>query len=72
LKTLVKSHLHPSNLLSFWLASEIKTITANSAIPNDGIEQMARKSDGAGAMQSRSDRRRLPRRATEIRHDRSR
>ena len=27
----------------------IKTIAANFAIPNDGIEQMARKSDGAGA-----------------------
>jgi hypothetical protein len=28
---------------------EIKTIAANFAIPNDGIEQMARKNDGAGA-----------------------
>jgi hypothetical protein len=29
--------------------SEERTFTANSAIPNEGIEQMARKNDGASA-----------------------
>jgi hypothetical protein len=45
-------------------------IAPNFAIPNDRIEQMARKNDGAAPTQSRSDGRRLPRRATEIRHGR--
>jgi hypothetical protein len=31
------------------LVSEEQTFTANSAIPNEGIEQMARKNDGASA-----------------------
>jgi hypothetical protein len=51
--------------LAFLLVSEIKTITANSAIPNDGIEQMAPKSDGAGGHPKQICRRRLPRRATQ-------
>jgi hypothetical protein len=34
-------------LLVFLLASEEQAFTANSAIPNEGIEQMARKNDDA-------------------------
>jgi hypothetical protein len=39
----------PSVLLAFLLVSREQTFTANFAIPNEGIEQMARKNDGAGA-----------------------
>jgi hypothetical protein len=36
-------------LLAFLLVSEEQTFTANFAIPNEGIEQMARKDDCASA-----------------------
>ena len=39
----------PSDLLVFLLVSGEQTFTATFAIPNEGIEQMARKNDGACA-----------------------
>src|SRR4029077_5940303 len=39
----------PSDLLVFLLVSEEQTFTATFAIPNEGIEQMAGKNDGACA-----------------------
>jgi hypothetical protein len=44
------------------LVSEEQTFTANSAIPNEGIEQMARKNDGASGKpkQRRRARFRIP------------
>jgi hypothetical protein len=37
------------------LVSGEQTFTANFAIPNEGIEQMARKNDGANPKQIRTD-----------------
>jgi hypothetical protein len=42
-----KSSRQPSELLVFLLASEEQAFTANSAVPNEEIEQMDRKNDGA-------------------------
>jgi hypothetical protein len=44
-----KSSRRPSVLLAFLLVSSEQTFTANFAIPNEGIEQMARKNNGASA-----------------------
>jgi hypothetical protein len=44
-----KRPLQPIVLLVFLLVSRGQTLTANSRFPNEGIEQMARKNDGAGA-----------------------
>jgi hypothetical protein len=41
--------LQPSVLLVFLLVSGEQTFMANFAIPNERIEQMARKNDGASA-----------------------
>jgi hypothetical protein len=49
LKIHVKISLQPSVLLAFLLVSREQTFTANFAIPNEGIEQMTRKNDGACA-----------------------
>jgi len=40
-------------LLVFLLVSEEQELTANSAIPNEGIERVARKNDGASACRTR-------------------
>jgi hypothetical protein len=54
-------------LLVLLLVSGEQTFTATFAIPNEGIEQMTRKNDGAVRQpQADQDRRRLPRRPTEI------
>lgn len=44
-----KNSPQPSGLLAFLLVSGEQTFAANSLFPNDGIEQMARKNDGASA-----------------------
>jgi hypothetical protein len=44
-----KSSLQPSVLLAFLLVSRNQTFPANFDIPNEGIEQIARKNDGASA-----------------------
>jgi hypothetical protein len=49
LKTHAKSSYQLSVLLAFLLVSREQTFTANFAIPNEGIEQMARKNHGASA-----------------------
>ena len=44
-----KNSPQPSVLLAFLLASVNQTFGANFDIPNEGIEQMARKNNGASA-----------------------
>jgi hypothetical protein len=46
--------LQPSVLLAFLLVSGEQTFTENFAIPNERIEQMARKNDGASAKSNTS------------------
>jgi hypothetical protein len=57
-----KSSLQPSVLLAFLLVSGSKRSLRISAIPNEGIEQIARKNDGACAKpkQRRRARFRIP------------
>jgi hypothetical protein len=46
--------LQPSVLLAFLLVSGEQTFTENFAIPNERIEQIARKNDGASAKSNTS------------------
>jgi hypothetical protein len=46
--------LQPSVLLAFLLVSGEQTFTENFAIPNERIEQIARKNDGASANSTRA------------------